>query len=298
MHNVPTTPFRWPPQTPPPQSPSSDSTEKPDDPAPRQPSIWRELAELWLAPTAPPLSVRIEESGWKPDPPGTWCDRCATTVGPYEENEFGCSECRGKRLPYDRAVRLGEFTGDLREWIHEVKFTRFRALGVGLGRLLAKQLRTAGVPTSDILICPMPTSWRRRVTRGTDHAAAIARGVSIELNAPLARLLKRQHRPSQQSLPASKRRRNVIKSFSSRRQRLDITQKYVILIDDVRTTGSTALAAAKAIRTTHKPTSIWLAVLAAAPRPGSEETTNPQLRPHESITTGTKKRIEDDTCAG
>jgi len=43
-----------------------------------------------------------------------------------------CPACRGKRLPWARAVRLGEYDGLLRDAIHEVKFTRWRTLGSDL----------------------------------------------------------------------------------------------------------------------------------------------------------------------
>jgi predicted amidophosphoribosyltransferase len=229
---------------------------------------------MWLIPDAPALDERIAESGWTPDAPGAWCDRCGSTVGPFEESEFGCAQCRGARPAWDRAVRLGEHSGELRQWIHEVKFTRFHALGTRLGRLLGTQLRLCGLAGDRVVICPMPTTWRRRTVRGIDHAGAIARGAALELSAPSRRLLTRRHRPSQQSLPASARRRNVSGAFA-RRDGVSIGRRHVVLIDDVTTTGSTAQAAARALRRglrgEDRPESVWLAVLAVAPRPGTDE---------------------------
>ncbi len=265
-------PFTWPPLDPT-DNPVSPVILEPNAPAHRA-SLWHELSELWLAPQAPRLAQRMADAGWSPDAPGAWCDRCAGTVGPHEENEFGCAACRGSRLPWARAVRLGEHRGALRDWVHEVKFTRFRALGTELGRALGGQLRRAGAPREGVIVCPAPTSWRRRVARGIDHSGAIAHGVARELGVPMERLLSRSHRPSQTELPASRRRRNVSGAFR-RRGRAGLAGSTVILVDDVMTTGSTARAAARALMRWRgegsRPGAVWLAVLASAPRSGGEE---------------------------
>jgi len=274
-------PFTWPPREPH-TDPVSPVILEPNAPT-RRASLWHEFSELWLAPEAPRLAQRMSDAGWAPDEAGAWCDRCAGTVGPSEENEFGCAVCRGARLPWARAVRLGEHSGPLREWVHEVKFTRFRALGVELGRELGKQLRRAGLPGEGVVVCPAPTSWRRRVARGIDHSGAIAQGVARELGAPVERLLKRAHRASQTELPASERRRNVSGAFRRRGRGHaweGLSGRTLVLVDDVMTTGSTARAAVRAAAGRRgegpRPAAVWLAVLAVAPRPGSEESTGSQ----------------------
>ena len=291
-------PFTWPPRTPPPDAPPHTP---PPAPTPRRvtsraAALAHELAELWLAPTAPPFRQRAARAGWSPDAPGRWCDRCGLSVGPYEENEFGCAECRGSRPPWDRAVRLGEHRGELRRWIHEIKFTQFRRLGVSLGRELGAQLRAAGCPGRHAVVCPMPMAYRHRVARGIDHAGAIASGVARELGLPLMRPLRRAHRPSQTDLPASQRQKNVAGAYTRRRahQRPRFAGKTVILVDDVLTTGASARAAARALTRglpePGRPAAVWLAVLAAAPRPGSEDPENVQALPAEGVSDHFEKK--------
>jgi len=265
-------PFTWPPREPSTSPPPPAEADAPARAAGS--SLWHELSELWLAPQAPRLSQRMRDAGWAPDALGAWCDRCAGTVGPHEEDEFGCSACRGKRLPWDRAVRLGEHTGVLRDWIHEVKFTRYRALGIELGRELGKRLRASGLPSEGVVVCPAPTSWRRRVARGIDHSGAIGLGVARELGAPMERLLARSHRRSQQDLTASERHRNLRRAFR-RRGRASLAGKTVVLVDDVLTTGATARGAARALRQNGRggegAAGVWLGVLGVADRPGGDE---------------------------
>lgn len=260
--------FRWPPSepadVPAPAKPPQSTNET-------RPSLLHELSEMWLAPTAPKLAQRMIENGWAPDELGAWCDRCAQSVGPNEENEFGCSACRGSRPHWERAVRLGRYDGALRDWVHEIKFTRFRSLGVDLGRQLGAQLKRAGLPGSNVVVCPAPTSWRRRVRRGVDHSGALASGVAAELDVPVRRLLARAHRAPQQGLVGSERRRNLRRAFR-RRRGADVSGKVIVLVDDVLTTGATARGAARALRQglrgDERPSAVWLAVASVADPPG------------------------------
>ncbi len=292
-------PFTWPPAEP-----------KADDVAPvvteakaptRRSSLWHELSEMWLAPEAPRLAQRMSDAAWAPDALGDWCDRCGETVGRYEENEFGCSQCRGSRPGWARVVRLGEHGGTLRDWIHEVKFARYRALGIELGRELAKQLRRAGLPEQNVVICPAPTTWRRRVSRGIDHSGTIALGVSQELRAPVERLLAKKHTPSQQTLVESERRRNVSGAFR-RLGKSSPGGRLVVLVDDVKTTGATARAACRALSgglsTDERPSGVWLAVLGVAPRPGAKEKDATQTAENAGVASEPEKSRNGDPSGG
>lgn len=169
-------------------------------------------------------------------------------------------------------VRLGEHAGPLRDWVHEVKFTRFQALGVTLGHRLGRRVIEAGGDGPGWLVVPAPTTRRRRLARGVDHAGAIAAGVAAETGWPVRRLLARRHRPSQTSLPASERKRNAAGAFR-RRGGARLGDARVLVVDDVMTTGATASAACRALvkglKAAERPEAVWVAVVAVAPRPGA-----------------------------
>lgn len=233
---------------------------------------WSQVERAWLAPVAEPLALRAAAALWAPDELGAFCDRCGSTVGAGEADEFGCALCAGRRVPWDRAVRLGEFDGALRDWVHEVKFTRFRALGVSLGRLLGERLLAAGLrsgPAGErVAVVPAPMSFRRRLFRGVDHARVIAQGVARKIDAPLCDGLARRHRPSQLSVPASERARNVARAIRCR-PGVEFGGWTVVLVDDVRTTGATLAACARAAkRGPGRPAALWAAALAVTPDRG------------------------------
>jgi predicted amidophosphoribosyltransferase len=254
--------------------------------------IVGDVEKVWLGQITPPLAERMSVTGWVPDAPGAFCGRCGRTAGQYEADASGCPACRGTRFPWDRVVRLGELEGLLRDVIHEVKYTRWRRLGEDLGRLLgrslAEEMRRCGMRPDRAVLVPMPTSFWRRMQRGIDHPLVIARGVARETGIPIRESLSRMHRPTQQSLPASRRAANVSGAIRARRW-ADLKGMDVILVDDVTTTRATLLAAARPTRALMKADGgvgdggergnrvsgageerrqLWAAVLAVTSEPG------------------------------
>jgi len=229
-------------------------------------TLLRSLESHWLSPTALPLAQRARKARWQPDSCDAYCDRCGMSIGPYEGDEFGCSQCRDDRLVWERFVRLGEYDGSLSQWIKDAKFHGQRRLAQDLGRLLGQSARLAGAPTGPLAVVPVGMSPMRRLARGYDQSAEIARGVAIELSCPLVHSFRRKHRPSQRAVPTVQRKKNILGSFSLR-PGVDFTGWSVLIVDDVRTTGSTLTQACKTITAQNKCKSadIWVAVIAVTP---------------------------------
>ncbi|MEM9373008.1 MAG: hypothetical protein AAGA55_05130 [Planctomycetota bacterium] len=196
-------------------------------------------------------------TSWRRDPSGAYCWRCAGSVGPHETDGDGCADCRGKRLAWSRAIRLGVYTGGLRAGIIDLKFARWRRTGHELGGLLGEaigeQLEACAVSPAEAVIVPVPMSWRRRMARGVDHTAVLAGGARMSSGVAWVRPLRRQHRKPQLGLSAAARAANIRGAFvppirrgSPGRQLR--AARVVIVLDDVRTTGATMTAACRAVR--------------------------------------------------
>jgi predicted amidophosphoribosyltransferase len=121
------------------------------------------------------------------------CHRCGRGCGPYEarglnQRSPGCSTCAGQRLKWSAVARLGGFAGELRAWIHQTKYHKSRATGVALGAALApiveRRLGALGVDPKNVVVVPVPTSWRRVQSRGIDHPRVIAQAMHKELVKP------------------------------------------------------------------------------------------------------------------
>lgn len=259
--------FQWPPRQVPeegsanPQArtytaATTDIQPKAQTPQSAQASVlinWLKRSEqMLLRPTIEPIQRQIRDLNWHRDPVDAYCNRCGRTVGPAEEDEFGCSVCRSRVLTYARVIRLAEYREPIENWVWALKFHRLRPFGEVLGRELGRAAIEAGAmertPHGGVVVQPVPTSRRRRIQRGIDHAAVIAHALAAELGVPMVNALSRGHRPSQRSMSDSERWANVSGSIRVRRGAEDrIAGKRVLVIDDVLTTGATARAATLAL---------------------------------------------------
>jgi len=257
--------FVWPP------GPVADAPPPPEflDPRPRTPS-WLHLFEVeFLGQTDAPFANRAAEDGWMPDTRADYCPRCGSDVREHEpllaaDDRVRCSWCASRRLPWDSFVRLGRYDRVLRDAILDLKFTAWRTVGRDLGRLLgeamAAELARAKIPPQRVLLVPVPTSWRRRVSRGVDHTLVLARGIATAVPVRIGRPIGRRHRPAQVSLSGPAREKNAAGAFYPRSNRLPDIQ-LVVVMDDVRTTGATLRAACRATR-------LWLRQKGARPGAG------------------------------
>lgn len=242
-------------------------------PAAAPASTWRDVLERlerrWLGLIHRSWRTRAHAAGWHPDAPDTSCPSCGEDIGRYElDTGQRCSSCRARRLAWDAFVRLGHHEGLLRDAIHEIKFERMRSLALDLGRELGRAVRgrmiASGLGDAAVVVCPVPTTWRRRMSRGIDHAGIIAAGVRDSIGyARLVRLIRRVHRPSQRDVPPSLRAMNVAGAFKARR-RMPNQAGLVVVVDDVRTTGATLSAACRAVRPIARGIPVWAASLAVA----------------------------------
>lgn len=251
-------------------------------------AILRAAERHWLDRTESPLGERFVLEGWTPDRPGGYCPRCGVVTGPSEADELGCPACEGKRLAWSRVVRLGGYDGVLREAIHQAKYERWRVVGTALGELLGAAIRdeleAAGVDPAAAVLVPMPTTLRRRMVRGVDHALVLSRGVNRVVGGRIARPIRRAHRRSQVEIPMSERARNVARAFWPTEGwwlgdwTRGGTVRDLIVIDDVLTTGSTMRGACRAAQAAYRRRvgkgsqrpRVWAAVVGFAGGGGSE----------------------------
>lgn len=131
------------------------------------------------------------------------------------------------------AVGAFAYAGVVRRAIHAVKSPGAHAPAAGLGALMRARLGLPDAPTTWV-----PTSAGARRRRGACVPRLLA--------GPGARALLRSvgQRPDQTDLTASARLRAPAGAFTATRP----VPPWVVLVDDVRTTGATARAAAAALR--------------------------------------------------
>jgi ComF family protein len=112
-----------------------------------------------------------------------------------------------------------------------------------LGQLIADHVYKA----CDYFI-PIPLHWRRYARRGFNQAKIIADVLARARGKTVVLALKRnRHTPFQFLMVANKRSRNVEHAFTVTPDAAICTDKDIVLVDDLMTTGATLTAAGKAL---------------------------------------------------
>lgn len=257
----------------------------------KRPIAWIESIETHLlGRTGLAFDIWASRTAWQPDTLQEYCWRCGGSIGAHESDGDGCASCRGKSLPWDRAIRLGKYNGVLRSEILGLKFHRWRSTGTGLGRYLgysiAEQLKIAQIRPSQAALVPIPMHRFRRITRGVDHTQVIAKSAASVIGCQVSPMLSTRYRPEQVGLSMTARAKNIKDAFSISKHGSRIIQQMTnleknngkrvyILIDDVRTTGATFVAACKPLKTAfstrniafpdpYDPPQIWTGCIGVA----------------------------------
>ncbi len=206
------------------------------------------------------VECRLAFSADSPEP----CRRCAATLGPHTDTSRGCLHCHDEHFHFDRACRLGRYEGLLRQTILSLKYPGHEAVAENLGRFLARQRRTSLEELACDVVVPVPLHWLRRWSRGYNQAEAIACGLASQLRLPCRSWLLWRTKATRFQYQQSRthRREQMRGAFVARLPRR-FRGSRVMLVDDVMTTGSTASAAAWALKAAGAR-EVFVAVLARA----------------------------------
>jgi ComF family protein len=139
------------------------------------------------------------------------------------------------------------FAGSVRRALHELKYAGERRLAEPLGRAIARRWERAGAG-GDLLV-PVPVHADRARKRGYDQAVLIAEVAARHLDLPVAAILERGRATiAQFDLDRQHRATNVMGAFRLRPgapNTRPLHQRWVVLVDDVVTTGATLAACAR-----------------------------------------------------
>ncbi|MDO4435811.1 MAG: ComF family protein [Cardiobacteriaceae bacterium] len=181
-----------------------------------------------------------------------YCARRVTWVGGI------CGRCLQQIPPLDAFFVAKRFGAEVREVILAMKFGRSQpALSVCSGWIRNKAL-CVDLP-QEVVVMALPLSWLRLSFRGFNQAERLAKEVALARGLVMKRgILRRRFRVPQSRLHThAARKRNIQSAFYC----VGEVPKYVLLVDDVATSGATLHEAARCLKARG---AIWVGALCVA----------------------------------
>ncbi len=191
---------------------------------------------------------------------GATCKICGKPINPNRDTS--CSNCKEDRIYYVRNVSRYKYTGSVKTAIQNMKFKKRSWICFEFGKALYKTVKEEYYGIDFDMVLYIPMSPLGEIRRGFNQSYEMASIISDELGVPLYTniLRKRAGVKTQSGLNRKERIENIKNAFvvfNSNR----LTDKTILLIDDVFTTGSTVNECAKTLKK-NGALAIYVATLA------------------------------------
>jgi ComF family protein len=224
--------------------------------------VLKGLADLVL----PPICLACDKLIASGDAVRFICRRCRTRLRPPPPPI--CQRCGAPRLLTGRVTET-DSCGECAQWpaevcfarsaflmhppadriVHQLKYRGWRVLADAMAQPMADTLGRHEAARNIRIITAVPTTDSRLRERGYNQADLIARAVAAQSGRDCELLLRRTNSKSTQTtLQPAARGANVAGAFQLRENAAElIANSHVLLIDDVMTTGATALECARVL---------------------------------------------------
>ena len=178
-----------------------------------------------------------------------FCDRCGLPFAGEITNDFECANCRDIKLYFRSARSAVVASAVVLEVIHRYKYRRALWFEPFLADLLIQRAAPETLREKWDCIVPVPLHAAKQREREFNQAERLAArlgaatGIRIE-----SRILKRVLPTRTQTLLSRQERAAIMRNAFALRRPVQLAGRRLLLFDDVFTTGATANACAKVLR--------------------------------------------------
>jgi ComF family protein len=185
------------------------------------------------------------------------CDDCLSLIeiNPFNyclceklEKRSKCGNCQNRNL--DKILSATSFNNKIvKEAIHKFKYGYIEELSVPLSLLILNHLQIIDCQIDkSFIIVPVPMHIKKKRRRGFNQSEEISKIISSSTTIPLSTtLIKTKETKPQMELNRAERIENIKDCFEIK-DKNEIGNKTILLIDDVYTTGTTMDQCAKVLK--------------------------------------------------
>ncbi len=225
------------------------------------------------ASTLPVCSACLEVT---PSVEGHACRICITRLDPdsfASRQDALCDECREKAPAFERVIAYGEYSGELRELIHLLKYAGVYPAAKVLARWMADALAPfRNAMQQPLVLTAVPLFQTKQRERGFNQSRLLAAELARELRQrgwhlreDYSLLHRSRATRSQSELNVRQRRANLRGVFASGPNIETARGATVLLVDDIVTTATTARQCSAVLKRKGVG-AVWVAAAARSQR--------------------------------
>ena len=185
---------------------------------------------------------------------GKTCPRCGVGI---DGEETYCGHCALEKVHFDKAYSAFHYDGIIKKAIIKMKFHNLASYAEVLAYYLVFLAKKHNLTFDVVTFAPMSKKSKR--TRRYNQAQLLANAFCeiLGADAPIQALVKVKETAPQERLTKTERKQNLVGAYQLN---ADVKGKVVLVIDDVKTTGSTLNECAKVLKRGGATTVICLTV--------------------------------------
>ncbi|MFU0800348.1 MAG: ComF family protein [Xylanivirga thermophila] len=173
--------------------------------------------------------------------------RCIICSKPIASDGIMCPDCKAGGHEFIQAVAAFEYTSVAKRMVYNLKYNNRPDIGGIMSSFMVGEISKINWPI-DIII-PVPLHKKRERERGYNQAYYLAEGIGREMGISVSEtcLIRKRYTPTQTHLGKAQRLKNLQDAFSVE-EPYKLEGKFVLLVDDVYTTGATVDACSMVLK--------------------------------------------------
>ncbi len=148
-------------------------------------------------------------------------------------------DCKKHKLGFDGITAPFYYENGIRTCIHHFKFSNKSFLASILAENMAKSVKEDFGDKKFDLICFVPFSIIQKIKRDYNQSELLAESLSKELDIPLIKIMVKHFETKTQHTMNKRQRKGNVFGVYDIKNGADVKDKTILLVDDVKTSGST-----------------------------------------------------------